>query len=136
MGAHPFRQSRITQAQTHTGEIITAMRSGDWEKFGAVLEAEALSLHAMMMTSRPSFILLAPKSLTAMEKIRAFRAQSGLPVYFTIDAGPNIHLIYPKHHETDVEDFIKTDLAALCQDGAFIIDECGAGATVTGHANV
>ncbi|MGB1077097.1 MAG: diphosphomevalonate decarboxylase [Bdellovibrionales bacterium] len=130
MDNHPYRQARIDQAIDHTKRMIDAMRTGDWDTFGEILENDALALHTLMMTSSPSFILLAPNSLEAIERIRDYRKQTGLPVYFTIDAGPNIHLIYPKKHEDVVEKFIADQLKNLCQNGKYIIDECGKGACV------
>ncbi len=127
---HLFKQSRIEQATKNTKDIINAMRTGDWSEFGRILEEEALTLHAMMMTSNQSFILLAPKSLTAIEKIRTFREETKLPLFFTIDAGPNIHLIYPQNQEKEIESFIESDLSKLCHNNQYIIDECGKGAYV------
>lgn len=130
MDNHPYRQARIDQAKDHTLRLVTAMREGDWQVFGEILENEALALHGLMMTSSPSFILLASKSLEAIERIRNYRDATNSPVYFTIDAGPNIHVIYPKTHAIDVEKFIKSELANLCHNQKYILDEIGVGACV------
>jgi len=130
MDDHPYRDSRIKQANSNAGELLKAMRTGDWEKFGDIIELEALTLHGLMMTSYPSYLLLEPQSIAVIQKIRAFRQESRFPVYFTIDAGPNIHLIYPKKYERKIEDFIKADLIRSCQIDEFIIDECGDGARI------
>lgn len=131
MDTHPFRENRIKQANQHTKKILKAMREGDWELFGNILETEALTLHAMMMTSSPSYLLLAPNTLAAIEKIRDYRKKTSISAYFTIDAGPNIHLIYLQKDEESVESFIKQNLTDLCHDGRIIFDQCGAGARVT-----
>ena len=131
MDHHIFRDKRIKQANQNVTDILAAMRSGDWEKFGQILETEALTLHALMMTSTPSVLLLSPQSIEAIEKIREFRSSTNIPLYFTIDAGPNIHLIYPKNNDSLVGDFVKTELSPLCQNNNFIDDECGSGARVT-----
>lgn len=130
MESHPYRESRIKQAKQHTQSLIEAMRSGNWQSFGQIIEAEALSLHALMMTSSPPVMLLAPNTLQAIERIQNFRQEKALPLYFTIDAGPNIHLIYPKAEEKEISAFIQTDLAQLCQNGQTIRDENGKGARV------
>lgn len=130
MGNHPYRQARIDQAKDHTLRLIAAMREGDWQVFGDILENEALALHGLMMTSSPSFILLTPKSLEAIERIRNYRDATNIPVYFTIDAGPNIHVIYPKTHAINVEKFIKSELANLCHNQKYILDEIGGGTCV------
>jgi len=130
MDKHPFRESRIQQAEDHTSRLMAAMRAGDWEVFGDIVENEALTLHAMMMTSSPSYVLMAPHSLSVIDKVRDFRRETKLPVYFTIDAGPNIHLIYPQSVEARIEEFIQSDLVTFCHDNKYIIDECGKGARV------
>ena len=74
-----------------------------------------------MLTSTPPFILMRPKTLSLIEKIRAFRKSTGLNLYFTLDAGPNIHLLYPSFQEDKITDFIKG------LDVRVIFDEMGDG---------
>ena len=107
-----------------------SLREGDWEKFGSILENEALTLHALMMSSTPSFILLKANSLEIIERVKDFRTMNNINLYFTIDAGPNIHLIYKKEDEVIIEKFIERDLKSLCHEGSYIIDEIGYGAEV------
>lgn len=127
MNNHPYLKGRIDQANRHFDQIINAMMTGDFDSFGKILENEALSLHALMMSCENSFTLLGANSLKAIEKVRAFRKETKLPLYFTIDAGPNIHLIYPKHEEAAVKKFIESELKNLCQDELVIYDEIGQG---------
>jgi len=131
MEAHPFRTSRIQQAKDHTHLLIKAMREGDMEQFGHVVENEALTLHALMMSSSEPFVLLEDNSLKVVEKIRDIRKTEHLPVYFTIDAGPNIHLIYPEAYADKVEAFVEAELLSLCEDGKHIKDRCGGGVHVS-----
>ncbi len=86
------------------------MASGDMDFFVSIVEEEALMLHALMMTSDPSYILLKPDSLLVIEKIKEFRSQSRTPLCFTIDAGPNIHVLYPQDSEEVVKDWMKREL--------------------------
>ena len=51
-------------------------------------------MHAVMMTSDPPLLYWAPVTLTLMTAVRAWR-EGGLPVAFTIDAGPNVHCLCP-----------------------------------------
>ena len=92
---------------------------------GNILESEALSLHAMMMTSPNPYILIKPKTLVAMEMIRIFREETKLPLYFTLDAGPNLHLIYPSTHLNKIQTFIQHELSPLALK--VIEDERGEG---------
>lgn len=127
MKTNPFAKTRYAQAEKNLKEIIEALKKGDLEKFGNILEEEAMTLHALMMCSTPSFVLMAPSTLTMIEKIRRFREESKLPVYFTLDAGPNIHLLYPKAVAKKVDAFIYHELEQHCEQGKMIHDNIGKG---------
>jgi len=62
-----------------------------------------------------------------IEKIRQFRELSKLPVYFTLDAGPNIHLLYPQNIKRKVDEFIHAQLERYCEQGKMIHDNTGKG---------
>ena len=127
MDEHHYQRSRIAQAHENINELYLALLTGDQEKFISVVENEALSLHAMMMTSNPSFLLLKPNSLELISRIRRFREKSQIPVCFTIDAGPNIHLLYFQENEMDVKAFIERELLPFCENGNWIDDRIGVG---------
>ncbi len=131
MKGHPFARARFEQARKHLQELSGILRAGDLEGFTALLESEALSLHAMMLTSRPSYLLMKPATLGIIERIRDFRATSGLPVCFTLDAGANVHVLYPSDSSASVYDFIRQDLLEFCNDGRHICDRVGPGASST-----
>jgi diphosphomevalonate decarboxylase len=50
-------------------------------------------MHAVMMTSRPALLYWEPATLGVIKAVRDLRVRRGLPCYFTIDAGPNVHVI-------------------------------------------
>ncbi len=127
MHAHPYRDNRKAQALTNLANITDALKKGDWELFGEITENEALSLHALMMSSNPGYLLMRPNTITMIEKIRAFRKETGVPAWFTLDAGPNIHLIYPSTEIKRVHAFVQTDLAHLCENNKWIDDRMGSG---------
>jgi diphosphomevalonate decarboxylase len=116
MNNHPFLSARIIQAQIHYKAIVQALKVGEWQSVGEIMENEALTLHAMMMTSNPGYILLAPQSLDVIRLVQAFRREAGVLVYFTIDAGPNIHLIYRDEDQHKVETFIKHELSPILEN--------------------
>ncbi len=127
MKGHPYAGARFGQAGENMQKMLRTLELGDLDDFMNITENEALSLHAMMMTSTPSYLLLKPNSLIIMEKIRNFRKQSKVPVCFTIDAGPNIHVIYPEQVEREVKDFIQNDLLVYCEANQWIDDGMGKG---------
>ena len=103
------------------------MKSGDVDAFGKIAESEALTLHALMMTSNPSFILLKPNTLSAIEKISAFRTETKLPLYYSLDAGPNLHLLYPDNVAKEVKSFINAELVQFCENKKWLEDNVGEG---------
>lgn len=127
MENHPFKDERFNEARENMLHLVEALKKGNLEVFIQIVEEEALTLHALMMTSRPSYILLKPESLRIINEIRAFRQKEHIPVCFTIDAGPNIHLLYPKSHAAVVRNFIETTLASDLVGLKWIHDEVGMG---------
>ncbi len=127
MSEHAFKEARYVQARNHFQLMRSALASGDMNEVGRITESEAFSLHAMMMTSPDAFTLLKPQSLMAIELVRDFRRASGLPVYFTLDAGPNLHLIYPEEGARKIETFIEHELGPLSEK--IIKDQRGEGPT-------
>ena len=128
MHGHPFAGQRFAQAHTNLSAMKTALATGDTDAFIKITESEALTLHAMMMTSNPYFILMKPNTLQIINKIWEFRAETGIPVCFTLDAGANVHVLYPQANREAVTGFIKSDLATYCQNGQYIEDQVGYGA--------
>ena len=62
-----------------------------------------------------------------IKRIRAYRTATGKQVYFTLDAGPNIHLLYPDAIKKDIKNFVNEELLELCEDGMIIRDKVGQG---------
>lgn len=128
MNGHPFAEQRFEQAHCNLQQLKTALISGDLEQFMDLTEAEALSLHAMMMTSNPRFVLMQPNTLAILHKVWDFRNQSSLPLCFTLDAGANVHLLYPKQDRIPIMNFIKNELLSHCEHQQYIEDQVGRGA--------
>lgn len=127
---HPFKHARIEQAHQNIQATLSSIKHGDWEQFGTILENEALTLHAMMMTSTPAVILMMPQTIGVMHAVRKFRQETNIPLYFTIDAGANVHLIYPASHIDKTTDFITSHLVHYCKNGQYINDKNGQGARI------
>lgn len=127
MHHHAYRQGRIEQAGNNMQLLLTSLQSGDEASFFNVIENEALSLHSLMMSSNPGYILMKPASILALEKIIEFRSQSGIRLGFTMDAGPNIHLIYFERDSELVKEFIRNTLSRFCVGNRWIDDAMGGG---------
>ncbi|HEY9220494.1 MAG TPA: diphosphomevalonate decarboxylase [Lutibacter sp.] len=125
---HPFAKQRFKQANSNISKISKVLQSGDLSAFIAIVESEALSLHAMMMTSNPYFILMKPNTLKIINEIWDFRAQSNSNICFTLDAGANVHVLFPAKEKETVNNFIKSNLMQFCQENHYICDSIGNGA--------
>lgn len=127
MEGNIYAENRYAQARQRLINLIDIIKAGDFDAFGRISENEALTLHALMMTSNPSYILMRPNSLAMIEKVRQFRADTKTPLYFSLDAGPNLHLLYPDEVKQAAKAFINSELVPLCENGEVIEDMAGDG---------
>ncbi len=127
MEGNPYASARYTQANENIKSLLASLKSGDLDTFINTTESETLQLHALMMCSNPSFILMKPNTLSIINEIRGFREETKIPLCFTLDAGPNVHLLYPDSEAEKVEHFIHDHLAAYCVDNKWIADQVGDG---------
>lgn len=125
---HPFAEQRFVQAQENMTKLIPILSEGNLDAFIQIVESEALSLHAMMLTSMPYFILMKPNTLEIINRIWKYRQETRSHLCFTLDAGANVHLLYPADEAERVVLFIRNELAQFCKNGEFILDEMGYGA--------
>jgi diphosphomevalonate decarboxylase len=126
MDHHPFLNGRIGQVDQNLAEVLSALEENDFDKLATVAELEALTLHALIMSASPGTLLMKPSTVTAIEMVRNAR-EKGLPVFFTLDAGANVHVLYPAAESAAVEMFIRDELKPLCENNRVIYDGCGGG---------
>lgn len=123
MNAHPYSERRFQEAHENFEKLSLILSSGDMEGFIQLVEHEALTLHAMMMMSNPAFILMKPATLEVINKVWEFRRITGLALFFTLDAGANVHLLFPEDIDTyKIKDFIQQELVPLTQNGGVVKD--------------
>ena len=127
MNGHPFAEVRFKHAIENVQKLQEALREGDLNSFIEIVETEALELHGLMMNSSPSFILMRPNTLRIINLIREFREEENLPICFTLDAGPNVHLLYPKKITNRVKKFIESSILPFCENNKVIYDHLGQG---------
>ena len=78
----------------------------------------------MMMVSAPAFILMKTQTLEAINRVWNFREQTGLPLFFTLDAGANLHLLFPHGpEEASIIEFIENELLELAQNRHVVKDK-------------
>ena len=82
----------------------------------------------MLKTSKPYIILMYPFTYEIINIVRVLRTSLKLPICFTLDAGANVHLLYPLAYKKDISAFIDQELKVFCQNGQYISDQVGKGA--------
>jgi len=97
-----YFEARLAELGTRLPLMKEALLDRDLARLGPALEIEALSLHAVALTSRPPILYWEPATIALMRQTETWRRQ-GLPVYYTLDAGPNVHLIVEGEHAKDLE---------------------------------
>lgn len=116
----PLQAARVDDAPRRISQCEQAIANCDFAALAEVIEQDALLMHAVMMTSQPSVFYWMPATLSLIQAVREWR-ESGMPVAFTIDAGPNVHCICEAH-------VLKQVKQALRQiDGVIDIIESGVG---------
>ena len=128
MHEHPFAVQRFQQASDQLSRLVPVLEKGDLPAFINIVESEALSLHAMMLTSSPYFILMKPNTLEIINLIWEFRKTTGSHICFTLDAGANVHVLYPENEKQQVLAFVRSELTQFCKNGEYIEDVSGKGA--------
>ena len=123
MNGHPLAEQRYATARQNTERLLKVLQHGDIQEFIKIAEAEALQLHEMMATSNPPYRLMEANTLKIIELVKEFRHDTGTPLCFTLDAGPNVHLLYPDASEAEVKAFIKTELLQYCHEYKWIDDK-------------
>ncbi len=89
------------QAAADLVTIHAAIDEQDFSTLGKTAERNALSMHATMMSAWPPLIYLQPETIEQIHKVQRVRSK-GLEVFLTIDAGPNIKLLFLQDNEAAV----------------------------------
>lgn len=82
----------------------------------------------MMLTSNPYFILMKPNTLEIINKIWIYRQENESNICFTLDAGANVHVLYPENEKVAINNFIENELSNYCQKKQYIYDSVAFGA--------
>lgn len=104
----PLNRARVAHVEQLLPSVRTAIANRDLASLGAAAEWDALAMHAVMQTGNPSLLYWLPGTVEVMQAVRAWR-QAGLEAYFTIDAGPNVHVLCARDDVGEVQ----SRLAAL-----------------------
>jgi diphosphomevalonate decarboxylase len=121
----PYLPARLSEVPSRIEQTLQAIRDRELPLLGQICEADALSLHVIAMTAQPPTLYWQPGTLAVMQALGRWRDE-GLHGYFTIDAGPNVHVICAQDDAAEIEQ----RLQALPEVQFTIANGPGAGARV------
>lgn len=128
MNHHPYAKRRFEVARENLAILLAALEKGDWEGLIDVCEREALELHSMMMTGRPSYTLMTPATLDFIIRFRSWRDENKVKAAFTLDAGPNIHVLHAHSEKERVEAWLNELISEKKFEARLLFDVAGLGA--------
>jgi diphosphomevalonate decarboxylase len=88
----PFFATRLQRIDDKLMQMKRAIKNKEFQLLGELVEAEALEFHSILLTSQPPQLLLEPGTVSVMQQVQKLR-QRGIPVYFTVNTGFNIHVL-------------------------------------------
>ncbi|MBI2602278.1 MAG: diphosphomevalonate decarboxylase [Deltaproteobacteria bacterium] len=103
----PLFAKRLAVLEERGKRIEDALARKDLSRLGPLLEEEALEMHEVMKQSRPPCVYLGEDTHRFLDTLRKVRQQEHLACYFTLDAGPNVHLIYEEKDSRNVDPLTK-----------------------------
>ncbi len=102
-----FLSTRLTSIPKKILQVKTALQRKDFPSLGMLIEEDCINMHAVMMTQTPPLFYWNGTTMDIIQAVIRWR-EEGIPVYFTIDAGPNVHLICEEKDEQRVIEAVKT----------------------------
>ena len=101
-----LQAARVADAPRRLDVCRRAILARDFEAFGEIIELDSNIMHAVMMTSHPALFYWQPATLTVMNAVREWRA-AGIAAAYTIDAGPNVHVLCPQAQAASITEKLK-----------------------------
>jgi diphosphomevalonate decarboxylase len=98
----PLHGARLAAVPNLLETVQRGIEERDLSNLGPAIEIDALAMHGVMMTSYPSLLYWEPATIAVLQAVRTWRTE-GLPVYFTMDAGPNVHCFCQASDAAEVE---------------------------------
>ena len=123
----PLQLSRINDTPRRLEHCKRAILERDFTSFGEIVEQDCMMMHSVMMTSTPGLLYWHPSTLEIIHKVIWMRKQ-GMQVYFTIDAGPNVHILTEAKNQSEVE----KELQTIESIQSFITSKPGGAAYISG----
>ena len=100
-GTSPLQAARVADAPRRLDLCRTAILERDFAAFAAITEQDSNLMHAVMMTSTPNLFYWQPATLAVIQSVQEWRS-TGLACCYTIDAGPNVHVLSTQESQVQV----------------------------------
>ena len=98
----PYYEAWLESHAADLGRAQELVRARDFAGLAELAEHNCLKMHAVMMTTRPPLLYWSPVSLACMHAVRELR-EDGVPVFFTVDAGPQVKAVHPPEARAQVQ---------------------------------
>ncbi|MHA6253161.1 diphosphomevalonate decarboxylase [Oceanobacillus sp. CAU 1775] len=98
----PFYDGWLKSLPEDLENIKEAIQAKDFIRVGEIAEANALKMHATSLGAKPPFTYWIDSTIRVMHRVEELREQ-GIPAYYTMDAGPNVKVLYLPEHEAIVQ---------------------------------
>lgn len=105
----PYWKTRIQGIPDKIEGVKRAIKEKDIHALGNLIEEDAISMHCVMMTQSPPLFYWNETTVRVMDSVYELR-RNGIAAYYTIDAGPNVHIICEEKNESIVYDAVKNIL--------------------------
>lgn len=97
----PLQDARVAGAPERLARCREAILRRDFAALAEIVELDSNLMHAVMITSSPALLYWQPASLAVMKNVQEWRRE-GFPACYTVDAGPNVHVIAPGTVQTEL----------------------------------
>jgi diphosphomevalonate decarboxylase len=124
-------EPRLAGLTERTTLVKKAIEDKNLKELGDLIETEALEMHSVIMSADPAVTYMKGASSSLLAWIRKTRAAGNLPAYFTMDAGPNVHLICERKNAEAIAEAVKTNF----NNFEIIIDVIGKGPVLSTNYN-
>jgi diphosphomevalonate decarboxylase len=121
----PYYQAWVASSPADLAEALSAVENRDFKALAAVSESSCLKMHGLMLSARPGLVYWNGATVACIGAVRRLQAD-GVPVFFTIDAGPQVKAVcLPGAHET-----VHSELSAVAGVQRVLSSGLGQGARV------
>jgi diphosphomevalonate decarboxylase len=123
----PLFAPRLAGFAEKYAAFTAALAARSMTLLGPLIEQEALEMHAVMMTATPSTHFFSTATAELLRWVRSLRQREGLALYFTLDAGPNVHILGEYSQQLRLHRLLKTEQAEY----SFLFDRLGEGPSLS-----